>query len=59
MDSVAFGVAVAQGEPGAGRGVVGAYHAAGRLQGAVEEHRLDADVVVEPFQVALGSCGNG
>src|SRR5450759_4729195 len=35
----------------AGRGGVGPDGPAGRVEGAVEEHRLDPDVVVEPFQV--------
>ena len=52
--------AVAEGESVAGGDGIGAQRAAGRVEGAVEEHRLDADVVVEPLQVpqvGYGGCG--
>ena len=49
--AVPLSVGSAQREAVAGRGWVGADGPAGWVEGAVEEHGLDPDVVVEPFQV--------
>jgi hypothetical protein len=54
-----LGVGRAQREAGAGPGGIGADDSAGGVECAVEEHRLDADVVVEPLQVPQIWSGRG
>src|SRR5690349_13843815 len=49
--SVTLRVGVPEGHAEAGCGRVGADNAAGRVEGAVEQGRLDPHVVMEPFQV--------
>ncbi len=52
LDAVVLGVGLAQDKPDSGRGRVGADGPTGWVECAIEEHRLEPDVVVEPFQVA-------
>ena len=46
-----LGVGGAQGEPVAGAGRIGADGSPGGVEGAIEEHGLDAHMVVEPLEV--------